>query len=169
MREIKIGNVWRTDYGDIRCNAILKSDKTEKAYVTSSLDEFFIKKSIGNDLLNEDEIKHVFKKNFSDNYNMYVNLPKISNCSKLLQDVYDSVCLSDASMCHITEKDWENFYLEDYSNRDFYIFQKEIEKYRLKDVIITKDFEYKIIGYADLELRFNDDRFLNEKDKELEL
>ena len=39
----------------------------------------------------------------------------------------------------------------------------------IKDVIVTNDSEYKIIGYADLELRFNDDRFLNEKDKELEL
>ena len=72
-------------------------------------------------------------------------------------------------MCHITEKDWENFYSEDYSNRDFYIFQKEIEKYGLKDVIVTNNSEYKIIGYADLELRFNDDRFLNEKEKELKL
>ena len=39
----------------------------------------------------------------------------------------------------------------------------------IKDVIVTNNSEYKIIGYADLELRFNDDRFLNEKEKELEL
>lgn len=169
MKEIKIGNVWRTDYGDIRCNAILKEDNIEKAYVTASLDEFFIKKSIGNDLLNEDEVKDVFKKHFLDNYNVYVNLPKISKCSKLLQDVYDSVCLSDAAMCHITEEDWDNFYSEDYNNRDFHTLKKEVDKYKLKDVIGINDFEYKIIGYGDLELRFNDDRFLNEKDKELEL
>ena len=86
-----------------------------------------------------------------------------------MQDVYDSVCLSDASMCHITEEDWNNFYSEDYSKRDFENFKKEVNKYGLQHVIGINDCEYKIIGYSDLELKFNDDRFLNEKEEQLEL
>jgi hypothetical protein len=169
MREVEIGNVWKTDYGDIRCNALLKENNINRANVITTLDQNYIKEKTGKEELIEKDVKEVFEDYFIDNFEKYVRLPKISRCSKLMQDVYDSVCLSDASMCHITEEDWENFYSEDYSKRDFENFKKEVNKYGLQHVIGINDCEYKIIGYSDLELKFNDDRFINEKEEQLEL
>ena len=70
-------------------------------------------------------------------------------------------------MCHITENDWNEYYLDEYSEDDFKELKKEIEKYGLYDIITTNEGGYKIIGYGDLEISFNDDRnFNSEKDYE---
>ena len=70
-------------------------------------------------------------------------------------------------MCHITKTDWEKFYSDDFSNKDFENLKKEIKKYHLEDVIGINDCEYMIVGYGDLETRFNDDRNI-EREREYE-
>ena len=167
MRKIEIESLWKTDYDDIRCRAILKEDNISKAKVTASLDIEYIKNELKKDNYNEGEVKEIFKKHFYKEFNVYTRLPKISKCSKLMQDIYDSVCISDASMCHITEEDWDNFYSEEYSKKDFENLKNEVQKYGLQHVIGINDMEYKILGYSDLELKFNDDRYLKEKELEL--
>ncbi len=167
MKKIEIESLWKTDYDDIRCRAILKENNVSKANVTATLDLDYIKKELNNNELKEEDIKSLFKKHFFKGFDKYIRLPKISRCSKLMHDVYDSVCISDASMCHITDEDWENFYSEEYSKKDFDNFKKEVNKYGLQHVIGINDMEYKIIGYSDLELKFNDDRYLKEKELEL--
>ncbi len=94
-------------------------------------------------------------------------MPKISSCSKLLQEIYDTVCESDATMCHISDEDWNDFFVDKYSDDDIEILKEEIKKYKLEEVIGINDGGYKIVGYGDLETRFNDDRNLelnNESD-----
>ena len=44
----------------------------------------------------------------------------------------------------------------------------EVEKYGLQEVITFNDGEYKILGYGDLETRFNDDRDFLKKREELD-
>ena len=47
--------------------------------------------------------------------------------------------------------------------------KEEIKKYNLEDVITLNNYEYKVIGWGDLETRFNDDRNIERnknKDKE---
>ena len=95
-----------------------------------------------------------------------MELPKISKCSKLLQDIYDDVKESDASMCHITEEDWNEFYKGDFTEKDVDNLKKEVKELGLEEVITFNEAEYKIVGYGDLETRFNDDRYLQERVKD---
>ena len=87
---------------------------------------------------------------------------KLSN----LQEIYDNVCESDATMCHITEEDWQEIYADRYTDKDIENLKTEVKKYKLEDVVTFDDEEYKIIGWGDLETRFNDDRNL---EKEMEI
>lgn len=169
-RNIKILNIWPTDYDDIRCNAILYQDGKEVANVIASYDESDLRYSIGDkdSEMNDEFVSNAFKSLIYYSFDSYINLPKISECSKLLQSIYDDVCNSDATMCHITEDDWDEYYSDDYSDKDIELLKEEIKKYGLNEVIGINDGEYKIIGYGDLETRFNDDRNL-EKSKENEI
>lgn len=158
MKRIELYNIWESDYGDIRCNAILYENEIPKANVIASIEQ---------DSIKENDVENIFEKHFLNNFNDYINLPKISECCQLLRDVYDIVCNTDASMCHVTNEDWDKYHLDEYDGNEFDTFQSEVIKYNLQDVIGINDCEYKIIGYSDLELKFNDDRYL--KGKELEL
>ena len=99
-----------------------------------------------------------------DDFDKYMELPKISKCSKLLQEVYDDVCESDASMCHITQEDWNQFYKDNFTEKDIDNLKKEVKELGLQEVITFDDAEYKIVGWGDLETRFNDDRYLQNRE-----
>ena len=97
--------------------------------------------------------------NIEKNNGIEFKYPKVSNLSKLLKYIYDSVCNSDSNMCHIDYDDW-NTMKEDYNleENDIKILEDEIKKYNLND-LITIDFDgYKICGYGCLQTSFNDDR-----------
>ena len=117
--------------------------------------------------MTETFIKKAFQTLIYDDFKSYLELPKISDCSKLLQEIYDNVCESDATMCHISDEDWNDYYSDNYSDNDIEVLKEEIKKYGLSEVIGIGDDDYKIVGYGDLETRFNDDRKLelsNEND-----
>jgi len=169
-RNIKILGTWNTDYDDIRCNAILYQDGKEVANIIASCDENDIRYSIGDkdSEMNEDFVNNAFKSLIYDSFDYYLKLPKISECSNLLQSVYDDVCTSESTMCHISDEDWDNYYIDDYDENDIKILEQEIKKYKLEETLGIGDDGYKIVGYGDLETRFNDDRNL-EKTKESEM
>lgn len=149
---VKTFDYWETDYGDLRCSAILYEKGKSKAYIIASYDE-----DIENikDLIYED-------------FDKYLELPKITRCSKLLQKIYDNVCESSASICYISKEDWNNYYTN-FNEKDIERLKEDIKKHHLEDVITINDYDYKIIGWGDLETRFNDDRKLEKnknKDKE---
>lgn len=147
---VKILNLWLSDYGDIRCNASISVNGKEKVDFITSFDRYYYPdwKNSQNDYI--DEIK--------DEWEKYFHLPKLSKCSKLLQEIYDNVCQSDATMCHITNEDWKEFYADRFTNKDIQKLKEEIKKYKLDDVITFDDAEYKIVGWGNLETCFNDDR-----------
>ena len=149
---VKTFDYWETDYGDLRCSAILYENGKSKAYIIASYDE---------DIENVEDL--IYK-----DFDKYLELPKITRCSKLLQKVYDNVCESNTSICYISKEDWNKYYTN-FNEKDIEKLREDIKKYHLEDVITINDYDYKIIGWGDLETRFNDDRKLEKnknKDKE---
>lgn len=159
---VNVLNTWKSDYDDYRAVAEIKKGFIDFGTIIASYDEDTIRNLTGNikNPLSETELKNAFAVLIASQFDYYSKLPRISNCSKLLQSIYDDVCESDATMCHITEEDWEEFYIDDYSYEDIRTLENEINKYGLEEVISLNEGEYKIVGYGDLETRFIDDREL---------
>lgn len=170
QQKIKILSIWITDYDDIACNAILYKNNKPIANIMESYDETTVRYIYGdqNTMLDEPLIRRSLKNLINDSFEYLSKLPKISKCSKLLQSIYDSVCSSDSSMCHITEEDWNEYYMDDYNDKDIETLMQEIKKYNLEEVLEINSGEYKIIGYGNLQYLFNDDRYLNENNKQNE-
>lgn len=156
-RKIEILSVWESDFDDVRCNAIIFQNNKQLANIVVSFES-----SVINDLTNYDakDVEKAFKKLIYEHFDDYKRLPKISHCSKLLQEVYDCVCESDATMCHITKDDWKDYYSDRFNERDIERLKEEVKVYQLDDVITFDDREYKIVGWGNLETSFNDDRKL---------
>lgn len=149
---VKILNLWLSDYGDIRCNASISINGKEKANFITSFDRDYYPdwKNSQND----------YKEEIKDEWEKYLHLPKLSKCSKLMQEIYDNVCESEATMCHITNEDWKELYADRFTNKDIEKLKEEVKKYQLDDVITFDSAEYKIVGWGNLETCFNDDRKL---------
>ena len=149
---VKILHLWLSDYGDIRCNASISINGKEKANFITSFDRDYYPdwKNCQND----------YKEEIKDEWEKYLHLPKLSKCSKLMQEIYDNVCQSEATMCHITNEDWQELYADRFSKKDIEKLKEEVKKYKLDDVITFDDSEYKIVGWGNLETSFNDDRKL---------
>ncbi len=161
-RKVKVLNCWNTDYGDIAFSFIMYQGKNPIVNSIQTISSNVLYGSNTDEKIIKSIEKYVYL-----NFEKFTELPKISKCSKLLQEIYDSVCESDASMCHITEEDWQEYYKERYTEKDLEKLKEEVQKYNLDDVIGLYDGEYKIVGYENLSISFNDDRSFNKnKDKE---
>ena len=167
-RKVEIKDIWHTDYDDIRCHAILYENDDEVASIIASEDE----REFNDDEVDDQDIefnldffKNKFKCLIYNSFDNYKTLPKISECSKLLQDIYDDVCSADSTICHISDEDWEKYYTDEYSDKDIEKLEEEIKKYKLDNIVTIDEDRYKIIGYGNLEIMFNDDRNF-EKEKE---
>lgn len=167
---VNITDVWKTDYDDIRAFAEIGKGEIKLGNIIASFDEDTIRNITGNlkEPLKDKEQINAFAVLIASSFDRYANLPKISGCSKLLQSIYDDVCQSDSTMCHITEEDWNEYYIDEYLEEDVEILKEEIKKYGLDEVIVVGEEDYKIVGYGNLETKFIDDRNL-EKNIESEL
>lgn len=166
-REVDVTNIWNIDCDNLKAYAVLIENDFEVANVVVYYDEPTLRYSIGNknSEMNEEFCKKAFGKLIMDKFEYYVNLPKISKCSRLLQEIYDNILDSDSSMYYITEEDLKEQYIEEFIEEDINYLQKDIKKYNLDEVIGIDQGEYKIIGYGELETRFNDDRYLKKRIK----
>ena len=162
-RKVRVDGIYETSFDDVRCDAVLYQNDKAVANIIGSYEANEMNFRCGN---KPELAKEVLRTAILDDFDKYMELPKISKCSKLLQDIYDDVCQSDASMCHITEDDWNEFYKEDFTEKDVDNLKKEVKELGLEEVITFNDAEYKIVGYGDLETRFNDDRYLQERIKD---
>lgn len=150
VADIKIKNIWLSDNHDINCNASIFINGREKANIITTFDR-----------TNYPDWKNSYneyKEEIKEDIEKYLYMPKISKCSKLLTEIYDNVCESESSMCHITDEEWSDLYANRYSSKDIDKLKKEIKKYNLEDVITFDNQEYKIIGWGDLKTKLNDDR-----------
>ena len=159
-RNIKIlGDLnYSEDHDDVRCNALLYQNGKIIGDIIASYDSKLLNCLAQN---NEKSTRKVMKSLIYKDFDKYMSLPKISKCSKLLQEIYSDVSESDSKMCYITDDDWKRFYSEQYSEKDILLLREEVKKYKLDDVITFDDGEYKILGWGNLEISFNDDRKLN--------
>ena len=162
-RKVRVDGIYQTDFDDVRCDAILYQNDKAVASIIASYDANEINFRCDN---KPELAKEVLRTSILDDFDSYLNLPKLSKCSKLLQDIYDDVRESDSSMCHITDGDWNEFYSYEYTGKDIDNLKKEVKELGLDEVITFNDMEYKIIGWGDLETRFNDDRYLQERIKD---
>ena len=162
-RKVRVDGIYQTDFDDVRCDAVLYQNDKAVASIIASYDA----NEMNFRCSNKPELaKEVLRTSILDDFDSYLNLPKLSKCSKLLQDIYDDVQESDSSMCHITDGDWNEFYSYEYTGNDIDNLKKEVKELGLDEVITFNDMEYKIIGWGDLETRFNDDRYLQERIKD---
>jgi len=162
-RKVRINSIYETSFDDVRCDAVLYQNDKAIANIIASYDANEMNFRCNND---PNLAKEALRVSILDDFDKYIELPKISKCSKLLQDIYDDVCQSDSSMCHISEEDWNEFYKEEFTEKDIDNLKKEVKELGLHEVVTFDDGEYKIIGWGDLETRFNDDRYLQEKVKD---
>lgn len=175
--DVRVNSVWKSDYGDWKglvdiYEVSLEGEKTKIGTVTVSYDEYDILKLANNfrDDISELEVMNAMQSVTLKEIDSYVNLPKLSECSPLLIELFNNVKGSDNSMCWVDEDDWKDIY-DEYDDNDFKRLQAEISHYGLDDVIETDTKEYKIVCYSDLETRFFDDLGIMgkelEKDKDL--
>ena len=160
-RTVKVNSIYETSFDDVRCDAILCINKKPVANIIASYLADELNFRCNND---PNLAKEAVRTAILDDFDKYMELPKISKCSKLLQEVYDDVCESDASMCHITQDDWNEFYKDNFTEKDIENLKKEVKELGLQEVITFNDAEYKIVGWGDLETRFNDDRYLQNRE-----
>lgn len=160
-RTVKVNSIYETSFDDVRCDAILCINKKPVANIIASYSADELNFRCNND---SNLAKEAVRTAILDDFDKYMELPKISKCSKLLQEVYDDVCESDASMCHITQEDWNQFYKDNFTEKDIDNLKKEVKELGLQEVITFDDAEYKIVGWGDLETRFNDDRYLQNRE-----
>lgn len=160
-RTVKVNSIYETSFDDVRCDAILCINKKPVANIIASYLADELNFRCNND---PNLAKEAVRTAILDDFDKYMELPKISKCSKLLQEVYDDVCESDASMCHITQDDWNEFYKDNFTEKDIENLKKEVKELGLQEVITFDDAEYKIVGWGDLETRFNDDRYLQNRE-----
>lgn len=154
-RKVEVLEILDCDLGDVRCEAILYQNKKAVAHVIASFDTKIVDK-----LNKNNNIKETVELLMCQNFNKYINLPKISKCSKLLKEVYDEVCIAESSMCFVGYDDWKESFANKYTERDIEYLKKEVERYNLESVIEIDNGEFKILCYADLATAFNDDRNL---------
>jgi len=149
-RKAVITGAWKSSFDDVRYSARIYLDNK---YIGHIIDVCEVTEAWETELDNLPRFKDLVYCYFDK----YIELPKLSKCSKLLQQLYENVSTSESSMCHITDEDWEKFY-SNFSENDFNKLKEEVKKYNLDNIITFNEGEYKIVGYGNLETSFIDDR-----------
>ena len=165
--EYRILNYWDNNE-DLYVNYVVENLKN---YSKANVVNVFSVSDLDCDYYNalSDEIDDAVYKLIKNHSGWEFNINKVSKLSPLLKDIYDCVCESEASMCHIDYDDWNELVKEiGYTENDFNNLKDEVERYNLKDFLVLDDGEYKICGYGGLQCCFNDDRaskwvFANER------
>ena len=113
-----------------------------------------------NSEMNDKFLTAAFKNLINDDFDWFLKLPKLSECSSLMQEIYNNICDMDSLIFHLSYDDWEKYYAKSYSD-DLEILKEEIKKYNLEDIIRVDTSEYKFDVDGDLKMRINDDRNIN--------
>ncbi len=153
LKGFKILNSWSRDNEDTIYQVKLFEAKSEVACVCICIDD------TDNDKSSEVTELQCVAKNVYENFDKLRSLPKIGYLNPLLQYVYDTVCESDSNMCYIDYDEWEEVKKEnDFGDGDLDYLTVQGEELGLKDFIEIDNGEYRVLGYMNLVLQFNDNR-----------
>lgn len=157
--KIKIINLSKTDFGYIRCNALITINERDKLNIVEYFD--------ADDYENWKNSRKEIKEEIAYSWEEYFYLPKISECSKLMQKLYDEINKGKIWEVDLEFDNWN----KDYTFEDLDKLVEEIEKYHLEDAITLKRDEtdltnevdnykpkYKINVNGRLETKFNNDK-----------
>ena len=156
---VNVASIWETDFKDIQAYI-----ETEKGNFVASYEDSMLSNILGidtddlYDLIGKndfDSLENVFATLVFKDKESYFKLPKLSKCSNLLQELFETVLESDNGMFFYEYEDWEN---DGHTEEDLNILEKEIKKYGLQEVIEIKENNCIITCYSDLITRFIDDR-----------
>lgn len=161
-RECIITGIYARSFGDICADIILKYDKISLAKVSVSLGK----------VAEKDDVEEFIKKNYSlisgtfetmalEQFDDLIRLPKLSQCSKLLNYIYEEISNSDSDMCFITDEDYKEI-SNICGDNAIEILKAEVKKYHLDNYISFDYDDCKIIAYGDLKLKVNNDIDLTE-------
>lgn len=95
-----------------------------------------------------------------DNFKKYENLPKLSETSKMLQDIYIEVSTNESKMAFIDDDFWNTEFKDRYTDKDIEYLKKEANRLKLEDVITFNQDNCKITAYSGILNKFNDNRHL---------
>lgn len=159
-KSVEVIDVWKFEDDEYRANVEIGEGKCDFGNIIVSYTEKDIRNLTGNinKELSTKEIKNAIVVLTLRDFDTYKKLPKISEVSDILREIYNTVKESIDSMCFITYDDWNECYANDYTLEDIENLKNEIEKYKLNDCIEFDEGDCKIVGYADLERAFIDDR-----------
>lgn len=157
---VNVIDVWAFENNEYRASVEIGEKDEIYGTIIASCTEKEIRNLVGNfnGELTTQDLKNTFEISVLRSFESYVAMQNISKVSDLLREIYDTVKSSDGNMCFITYDDWKECFAEDYSNNDINNLKEEIKKYELENIIIFDQDDCKIIGYADLEKVFIDDR-----------
>lgn len=159
MKRVEILDIYESDLGAYYTNALLYKDDKEVAHIIEGCDiDYANNKMFYN---NYHSLEKFFEDYIYSNFDSYLKLPKISKCSKLLQEIFKMASTTDLCMWSISEDEWNSYYQE-YSEKDIKTLEKEIEKYNLENVLTLNEDGYKIFAYGYLQTKF----IIDDKQKE---
>ena len=156
---VNVKGIWETGFKDIQAYI-----ETEKGNFVVSYEDSMLSNILGidtddlYDLIGKTDfnsLENVFATLVFKDKESYFKLPKLSKCSNLLQELFETVLESDNGMFFYEYEDWEN---DGHTEEDLNILEKEIKKYGLQEVIEIKENNCIITCYSDLITRFIDDR-----------
>lgn len=156
-------------------NILISHDGIPKINIVIKTEDSFENEDLKNEMLSE----------MYDKYIDYLEYPKLSNCSPLLQDLYNQILNSSELKIVVTNEDWEKDYLGKYTEEDYERLIDETHKLGLNLGIELNDYHYydddyyyendedeeydfKLIIYKDLLSSINNDYALELKE-ELEI
>lgn len=156
---VNVKGIWETDFKDIQAYI-----ETEKGNFVASYEDSMLSNILGidtddlYDLIGKNDfnsLENVFATLVFKDKESYFKLPKLSKCSNLLQELFETVLESDNGMFFYEYEDWED---DGRTEEELNILEKEIKKYGLQEVIEIKENNCIITCYSDLITRFIDDR-----------
>ena len=160
LNKIEVLDFWKSDFDDLRCNAIIYKGNYKVANITEIIDEdslFLEEMSKRGYRMSNNVIKDAIKVQLYKKIDEISKKPKISETSNLMQSIYNEINTSISNnMYFVSEEQWNDFY-SDYSDKDFELFKNEVKEYNLENVIAFNNDDSKITVYANLETKFNND------------
>lgn len=166
---IKIKNTWIIENEDyLYANITIYKNKELIANIIDFFDENELRCNLRNYNypLTENNVIKAVKRIVYNNIDKYLSLPKISDCSPLLIEIFNSVNNYEGYVFPFLYEDYELLFPNGNFSLDLKTLENEVKKYSLENVIVFNSDGYVLEAYPDLKTKFN--AVQKTKNKEME-